>query len=146
MSFEVQSRRGSSWVIEAVHDGEDEAVFDAQRLLQARKTSAVRVVRETFDAASDSFKTRVIFRRERTVDPAAAEEEGEKSPEHKAKMAREIGLYEGLWLDIKAFYKRLGRWLRAFFDSNLFLAIKFIIIIGLGVWLLLLLRGIFEKL
>ena len=59
MSFEVQSRRGNSWVIEAVHDGEDEAVFDAQRLLQAHKTSAVRVVRETFDAASDSFKTRV---------------------------------------------------------------------------------------
>jgi hypothetical protein len=143
MSFEVQSRRGNSWVIEAVHDGEDEAVFDAQRLLQARKISAVRVVRETFDAASDSFKSKVIFRRERKIEIAV---EGTEAPEHKAKMAREIGLYEGLWLDIKAFFKKLEKGLRTFFDSTLFLAIKFILIIGLGVWLLLLLRGGFEKL
>jgi len=146
MSFEVQSRRGNSWVIEAVHDGEDEAVFDAQRLLQARRISSVRVVHETFDAASDSFKSKVIFRRERKAEPAAVEDEAEKSPEHKAKMAREIGLYEGLWLDIKAFFKKLEKGLRAFFASTLFLVIKFIIIIGLGVWLLLLLRGVVEKL
>ena len=145
MSFEVQSLRQGKWIIEAILDEKDEAIFDAQRLSELR--AAVRVIEETFIPENETFRTKVIYRRERDI--SAIEDEKEKKPaddvpEHAA-LESELGLYEGMWRGIKAFFGRLGVSIQRFMGSAYFIAIKFILIAGFGLWLLYILQKLATK-
>ncbi len=143
MTFEVQSLKNGSWFIEVVHQGKDAAIFDAQRLFKSETTTSVRVVEEKFDPATNCYRAKVVFRRSRSAEKAASPVDG--PPPHAA-MERELGLYEELWRRIvelwNAFLKHLG----AFAQTGYYLLLKFVIIIGLGYWLLITIYELLEKL
>jgi len=78
MRFEVQTKRGGDWVIEAFHDRKDDAIYDAQKLLAGQFIKAARVVEEIHDPATDSYRTKIIFKRERSD---AKSDGGPKTPD-----------------------------------------------------------------
>ncbi|MFD2204035.1 hypothetical protein [Kiloniella antarctica] len=61
VSFEVDTYQNNRWVLECVLDDKDMALSTAKRLYDSKRFSAVRVVQETYDDASNSSRERVIF-------------------------------------------------------------------------------------
>ncbi|WP_419901232.1 hypothetical protein [Kiloniella sp.] len=61
VSFEVDTYQNKRWVLECVLDDKDMALSTAKRLYDSQRFSAVRVVQETYDEASNSSRERVIF-------------------------------------------------------------------------------------
>jgi len=89
MKFEVQTKRGGDWVIEAFHDRKDDAIYDAQKLLAGQFLTAVRVVEEIHDSANDSYRTKVVFKRESS---SSKGEGGPKTPNRaKPSSSKEAG-------------------------------------------------------
>jgi len=89
MKFEVQTKRGGDWVIEAFHDRKDDAIYDAQKLLAGQFITAVRVVEEIHDSANDSYRTKVVFKRESS---SSKGEGGPKTPNRaKPSSSKEAG-------------------------------------------------------
>ena len=78
MRFEVQTKRGGDWIIEAFHDRKDDAIYDAQKLLAGQFVMAARVVEEIHDPATDSYRTKVVFKRERSDGKSSG---GPKTPD-----------------------------------------------------------------
>ncbi len=62
MNYEVQTYKNGKWVISSVQDDKDEGVYEAQRLIQNKRTSAVRVVQEVFDESNNTYRMKVVFR------------------------------------------------------------------------------------
>lgn len=61
VSFEVDTYQNNRWVLECVLDDKDMALSTAKRLYDSKRFSAVRVVQETYEEASNSSRERVIF-------------------------------------------------------------------------------------
>lgn len=79
MNYEVQTYKNGKWVISSVQDDKDEGIYEAQRLIQNKRTSAVRVVQEVFDESNDTYRMKVVFRRSRKGSEESSPE-GAKSP------------------------------------------------------------------
>ncbi len=60
--FEIHTYRNGAWKIDSVFDDRDLALIEAERIERGNRYSAVRVVEETFDDATERGGTRTIFR------------------------------------------------------------------------------------
>ena len=140
-SFEVQRFAGGQWTIEMVAHDRDSAIFEAQRLLQSKRVRSVRVVQEIYDANSDSYRMKIIFRREHEAGSPAPTQSGGANP----RGAREIS-YEEEPSAFTKFTRKLNAAISAFVNSMAFVLIKFAIIVGLGVGLLVTLNNFASKL
>lgn len=60
-NFEVMIQHNGRWVIDMVTNRRDEAIKEAKRLLFARETDAVKVVREDYDWDANEARTVVVF-------------------------------------------------------------------------------------
>ena len=90
MTFEVQTYKNGSWTIASVEEDKDAAIYEAQRLLKGKRTTAARVVQELYDEQNDSYRMKVIFKRSRTEEiapsggPAKAERQRGGGKKHAA--------------------------------------------------------------
>ena len=73
VAYEIHTFRDGAWKIDSVFDDKDLAVLEAQRVERANRYSAVRVIEETFDEATDRTVTRTIYRSSKAPEKAAAE-------------------------------------------------------------------------
>jgi hypothetical protein len=147
MNYEVQTYKNGKWAISSVQDDKDEGIYEAQRLLQSKRTSSVRVVWEIFDEPNDTYRMKVVFRRSRKcseelssegVKSASVEGEGERTAKKWAKL-EDIPLMDRM-------VKAVNKGVTVFPGSVVFLILKFTVIIGLGVWLLVAINNLAEKL
>ena len=147
MNYEVQTYKNGKWAISSVQDDKDEGIYEAQRLLQSKRTSSVRVVWEIFDESNDTYRMKVVFRRSRKcseelssegVKGASVEGEGERTAKKWAKL-EDIPLMDRM-------VKAVNKGVTVFLGSVVFLILKFTVIIGLGVWLLVAINNLAEKL
>lgn len=60
--FEIHTFREGVWKIDSVFDDKDLAVTEAQRMERAGRYSAIRVVEESYDEATDKGNTRTVYR------------------------------------------------------------------------------------
>ncbi len=137
-NYEVQSHKNGQWVIASVQDDQDEAIYEAQRLLQGKRTTSVRVVQEIYDSNSDSYRMKVVFRRARASETTDSGE-SDTTKKKKAAKPKELSTFRKFSRDAKITF-------RSFIGSVPFLIIKFAVIIGLGIWLLVSLQEVAEKL
>ncbi|MBL6936063.1 MAG: hypothetical protein ISR48_11690 [Alphaproteobacteria bacterium] len=142
MNYEVQTYKNGKWVISSVQDDKDEGIYEAQRLIQNKRTSAVRVVQEVFDESNDTYRMKVVFRRSRKgseeSSPEGAKSEGERKHKKRVK-PEDIPLMERITTAV-------NKGVTAFLSSMVFLILKFTVIIGLGIWLLVTMNDLAEKL
>ena len=147
MNYEVQTYKNGKWAISSVQDDKDEGIYEAQRLLQSKRTSSVRVVWEIFDESNDTYRMKVVFRRSRkgseelssgAANSASVEGGGERTAEKRVKL-------EGILL-MDRMVKAVNKGVTVFLDSVVFLILKFTVIIGLSVWLLVAMNNLAEKL
>ena len=147
MNYEVQTYKNGKWAISSVQDDKDEGIYEAQRLLQSKRTSSVRVVWEIFDEFNDTYRMKVVFRRSRkdseelssgAAKSASVEGGGERTAKKRVKL-EDIPLMDRM-------VKAVNKGVTAFLGSVVFLILKFTVIIGLGVWLLVAMNNLAEKL
>ena len=147
MNYEVQTYKNGKWAISSVQDDKDEGIYEAQRLLQSKRTSSVRVVWEIFDESNDTYKMKVVFRRSRkdseelssgAAKSASVEGGGERTAKKRVKL-EDIPLMDRM-------VKAVNKGVTAFLGSVVFLILKFTVIIGFGVWLLVAVNNLVEKL
>ena len=147
MNYEVQTYKNGKWAISSVQDDKDEGIYEAQRLFQSKRTSSVRVVWEIFDESNDTYRMKVVFRRSRkdseelssgTSKSASVEGGGERTAKKRVKL-EDIPLMDRM-------VKAVNKGVTAFLGSVVFLILKFTVIIGLGVWLLVATNNLAEKL
>ena len=131
MNYEVQTYKNGKWAISSVQDDKDEGIYEAQRLLQSKRTSSVRVVWEIFDESNDTYRMKVVFRRSRkgseelssgAAKSASVEGGSERTAEKRVKL-------EGILL-MDRMVKAVNKGVTVFLDSVVFLILKFIVIIG----------------
>jgi len=60
--FEIHTFREGVWKIDSVFDDKELAVVEAQRMERAGRYSAIRVVEESFDEATEKGNTRTVYR------------------------------------------------------------------------------------
>ncbi len=60
--YEIHTLRGGEWKIDSIFDDRDLALQEGHRIEQSNRFSAVRVVEETFDEATEKGGTRTIYR------------------------------------------------------------------------------------
>jgi hypothetical protein len=145
MNYEVQTYKNGKWAISSVQDDKDEGIYEAQRLLQSKRTSSVRVVWEIFDESNDTYRMKVVFRRSRKCSEELSSEgvksasvEGERTAKKRAKLEN-IPLMDRM-------VRAVNKGVTVFLGSVVFLILKFTVIIGLGVWLLVAMNNLAEKL
>jgi hypothetical protein len=147
MNYEVQTYKNGKWAISSVQDDKDEGIYEAQRLFQSKRTSSVRVVWEIFDESNDTYRMKVVFRRSckgseelssGVAKSASVEGGGERTAKKRVKL-------EGIPL-MDRMVKAVNKGVTAFPGSVVFLILKFTVIIGLGVWLLVAMNNLAEKL
>ncbi len=148
MSYEVQADKNGKWVIESVQPDEDAAIYDAQLLLRGKTTMSVRVVKEIYNPNDDSYRTKVVFRRSREVAEAdSVEDEDEnKKKGHKAKLERDSTLWEDVKHNVQEVVDTVHGWITAFVNSIYYQVFKLILIVGIGIFLLVTLQDLAEKL
>ncbi len=69
VAFEVQAYKDGNWTIDSVAGDRDQAIYEAQRLIQTSHIWAVRVVQESFHEASNSFVSKIVFKRSKVQNP-----------------------------------------------------------------------------
>jgi hypothetical protein len=62
ITFETQSRLDGAWRTEAIFNDRPSAVFEAERILAARRTPAVRVVQVLYDPKISECTEYTVFR------------------------------------------------------------------------------------
>ena len=152
MSYEVQANKNGKWVIESVQPDEDAAVYDAQLLLRNKSTMSVRVVQEIYNPNDDSYRTKVVFRRARTVAEADSvededeEEKRKKKKGHGAKLEQDSTLWEDVKYNVKEVVDTVHGWITAFVGSIYYQVFKLALIVGIGIYLLVTLKDLATKL
>ena len=73
-AFEIQTYQDGKWRINSIFDDRELALFEARRVDESSRYSAVRVIEELFDEASSKTSTKTIFRGGRAADPRTARE------------------------------------------------------------------------
>jgi len=61
-AFEIQTYQDGKWRINSIFDDRELALFEARRVDESSRYSAVRVIEELFDEASSKTSTKTIFR------------------------------------------------------------------------------------
>lgn len=142
MNYEVQTYKNGKWIISSVQDDMDEGIYEAQRLLQNKRNSAVRVVQEIFNEDNDTYRMKVVFRRSRKGSEESSSEgakgDGERTKKKRVK-PKDIPLMTRM-------VTAINKGVTAFIHSTVFLILKFAVIIGLGVWLLVTMNDLADKL
>ncbi len=64
-TFEVQSFRNGSWMIDSIYDDREMAVYTARNLLESRHHASVRVVSESYDEVTAESSSKVVFKDEK---------------------------------------------------------------------------------
>ncbi|MBL6934408.1 MAG: hypothetical protein ISR48_03260 [Alphaproteobacteria bacterium] len=67
MSFEVQTYRNGNWDITKVLEDKNSAIAEAQKMLEGKIHFSVKVVEEVHDEATDQYRSKVVFRKEKKV-------------------------------------------------------------------------------
>ncbi len=62
VAYEIQTYRGGEWKIDSIFDDKELATFDATRMEESGRHSAIRIVEETYDSETDLTKVRIVFR------------------------------------------------------------------------------------
>jgi hypothetical protein len=62
ISFEAQIRSKREWRVMGIFADRDEAVFELNRLLESRRTTAVRVLQLVFTEGDGAIKERTVYR------------------------------------------------------------------------------------
>jgi len=78
MSFEVQTYRNGNWDITKVLEDKNSAIAEAQKMLEGKIHFSVEVVEEIHDEATDQYRSKVVFRKEKKV--KSKEEEKKAKP------------------------------------------------------------------
>ena len=73
-AFEIQTYQDGKWRINSIFDDRELALFEARRVDESSRYSAVRVIEELFDEASAKTSTKTIFRGGRAADLRTARE------------------------------------------------------------------------
>tara|TARA_R110000787_G_scaffold36145_37_gene92536 strand:- start:3482 stop:3907 length:426 start_codon:yes stop_codon:yes gene_type:complete len=73
-AFEIQTYQDGKWRINSIFDDRELALFEARRVDESSRYSAVRVIEELFDETSSKTSTKTIFRGGRAADPRTARE------------------------------------------------------------------------
>ncbi len=60
--YEIHTLRDGEWKIDSIFDDRDLALQEGHRIEHSNRFSAVRVVEETFDEATEKGSTRTIYR------------------------------------------------------------------------------------
>ena len=60
--FEIHTLRDGEWKIDSIFDDRDLALQEGHRIEHSNRFTAVRVVEETFDEATEKGSTRTIYR------------------------------------------------------------------------------------
>ncbi len=60
--YEIHTLRGGEWKIDSIFDDRDLALQEGHRIEHSNRFSAVRVVEETLDEATEKGSTRTIYR------------------------------------------------------------------------------------
>jgi hypothetical protein len=60
--FEIHIFRDQAWKVDSVFDDKELAVYEAQRIEKTARYSAVRVIEEVYDEATQRTKTRTVYR------------------------------------------------------------------------------------
>lgn len=81
--YEIHTLHDGGWKIDSVFDDKDLAVYEASRLERSPRHPTVRVIEETFDAATDKKSTRTIYRTVRSEPPAPAKPAGKPAEPRK---------------------------------------------------------------
>lgn len=88
VGYELHTYRGGVWKIDSVYDDREIAVFEAQRVHESGRYSAVRVVEERFDPATDETKTKTVFRASKSDSENAEVLERKKAARREVRQAR----------------------------------------------------------
>ena len=111
---------------------------------------SVRVVQEIYNPNDDSYRIKVVFRRSREVAEADSvedeDEEKKKKKGHKAKLERDSTLWEDLQYNVKEAVDTVHGWITVFVESIYYQVFKFVLIVGVGIYLLVTLQDLAEKL
>lgn len=78
MSFEVQTYKNGNWDISTVLEDKNSAIAEAQRLLESKVHTSVKVVEEVLDEASGQYRSKVVFRREKSAKGGKEKEKAEQ--------------------------------------------------------------------
>jgi len=66
VSFELQTYTGGVWKIDSVYDDREIALFEAKRVHESGRYSAVRVIEERYNHASGNYVLKTVFRASKT--------------------------------------------------------------------------------
>ena len=61
-AFEIQIFKDGRWQVDSVYDDQSLAILQAERIDEGKRYSAIRVIEEIFDEASNRTTTRAIYR------------------------------------------------------------------------------------
>ncbi len=67
VSYEIYTQRSEGWFIDSVHDDKNHALFEARKLLESPRQTAIKVVEEKYDDETDKTISTTIFNEERGV-------------------------------------------------------------------------------
>ena len=62
VSYELQTYRMGTWKIDSIFDDKELALFEARRVAESRRHSAVRVVQEDYDENTNDTTNRIVYR------------------------------------------------------------------------------------
>ena len=88
VGYELHTYRGGTWKIDSVYDDREIAIFEAQRVFESGRYSAVRVVEERFDEASGKASTKTVFRSSKSDSENAQAMERKKTARREVQEAR----------------------------------------------------------
>ncbi len=95
VGYELHTYLGGAWKIDSVFDDREIAIFEAQRVHDSGRFSAVRVVEERFDPATDKTRTKTVFRAAKADDQNAESLERQKAARREVQQARRSGAAAG---------------------------------------------------
>jgi hypothetical protein len=87
--FELHTLRGGAWKVDSMYDDKELAVEMAERIVSSRRSSAVRVVEETF--TDNGIRSRVVFRKSQLDDANADAAKRQLQVQKDARLSREQG-------------------------------------------------------
>lgn len=88
VGYELHTYRGGAWKIDSVYDDREIAIFEAKRVHSSGRYSAVRVVEERFDPATDKTSSKTVFRVAKADDENAESMERQKTARREVQQAR----------------------------------------------------------
>ncbi len=83
-TYEVQSFKGSRWMVEYRSNDKDDAISEAQSLYSSGHYKRIKVVREVFDQTANLYKETVVFKAPGAAGPSAGPIVGDAKPQKKA--------------------------------------------------------------